>query len=136
MMPILITAENALASASLDAITKANLSANIYTGMDNESKMAPAIICNCLSATEDFPESGVWHIKSSIIVKEMAFDTSTSSSLATTVFEKITEMTPSALAHCTSSFAVYDFFIEGTEQTQEEDAWVQKLDFEIIGSLT
>ena len=136
MLPILITTENALASASLATVISASLVVNVYTGIDNDEKSAPAIICSCADATEDFIGSGVWHIKSSIIVKEIAFDTSVSSSLATTLFNKIIEMTPSQLSNCTSNYSVYDFWIDGNEQSQQDDAWIQTLNLEIVGVLT
>lgn len=136
MLPILITTENALASASLATVNSASLTSNVYTGIDNEDKGAPAIICSCQSATEDFVGSGIWHIKSSVIVKEIAADTSVTSSLATTVFEKIVGLTTTQLANCTTNFAVYDVLLEGHEQSQQSDAWVQTLNLEIIGCLT
>lgn len=137
MLPILTTTENALASASVATLLSASISdTSVYTGIDNEVKVAPAIICSCSEAVEDFQSSGVWHIKASIMVKEMAADTNVSSSLATTIFEKIVGLSTTQLANCTSNFAVYDFWLDGHEQTQQEDAWVQTLNLEIIGCLT
>jgi len=136
MLPILTTTENALASASYATVLSASITASVFTGIDNETKTGPAIVCACYDAEEDFLGSGIWHVKSAVIVKEIASDTSVTSSLATTVFEKIIEMTPTQLANCTTNFAVYDIILSSHEQSQQDDAWIQTLNLQIIGCLT
>lgn len=135
MFPILVTTERACAEIAASASISASLTCTVYTGMDSDDKVAPAIICNAYDAVEDFPESGVWHVKTNIIVKEIAADTDMSSSLANTMFERFSTITNEELSGSVSNFGVYNIQMEGCTNTQEEDSWVQTLSMDIVGVL-
>lgn len=136
MFPILATTERACVEIAASASISASVDANIYTGMDNDDKVAPAVICGALDAMQDFPESGIWRVKTQIVVKEVAADTDLTSSLANVIFEKFSTVTKEELSGSVENFSVYDIQLEGCTNSQQDDTWVQTLSLEIVGVLT
>jgi hypothetical protein len=137
MMPILLTTETACASLATSASVSASLGLNVYTGIDNEDKEAPAVICSAISATEDFPQSGIWHVKTFIKVKEIAEDTTNKGNASTAIFQRfLTGSINTDLKNNASNFYVFDVFAEDSQNTQEGDAWVQTLSLDIVAALT
>ena len=135
MLSLLRTTETACAELAASASISASLNCNIYTGLDNEAKEAPAIICGCLDASEDFAGSGIYHIKTDIVVKEIAADTNVTGSIADVIFEKFSTVSNSTLESRVSNLSILDVFIEGYKQHIDTDAWVQTLSIEIVGCL-
>lgn len=144
-LPILRTTENAFAvcaqSASVSASLGLTIGSGIYTGIDNTDKVAPCVICYADSATEDFPYSAIHHVKTHVIVKQMAYDSNVTSSLSDTIFEAM--MLDSTGSNATKTilnrypgYFVYDYFIESTNDSIEGDAWVQEYVFDVISALT
>lgn len=121
------------ASASIAA----GLESTVYHGQDNELKIAPAVICNCESATADFPDSCVYHVKTEIIVKDMAADSSLTSSLADTIYAAF-ENTASAinLTNTISGLTVYDVLSSEPRNSVAGDTWIQSVSYDIVCLLT
>jgi len=136
---ILRQTENACAALAYSASVSASLGLTfgngIYTGLDNEDKDAPAVVCFAESATEDFPFSGMYRVKTHILIKEMAADTSMSSSLATTMFEAFCNSGTKGVLNQYSGYFVYEYFIDGTHDLTNGDANIQQYDFEIVSAL-
>lgn len=133
--PILITTERACVEIAASASVSASLDVNIYNGMDDEGKAAPAIICGATDAQQEFPESGIWRVATQIITKEIAADTGKSSSLADTIFERFSTVTNEQLSGSVEGYSVLDIQLMGYQNTVVEDTWVQTLSLEIVGSL-
>jgi hypothetical protein len=120
-----------LASSSLSASA-----INIYRGLGNEDKTAPALIIVAESGTEEFPNSGVWHVKTGLMVKELAADSNITSSLASSVYEVFLNNTTTKQALSGSGYYCYDLFVEDTANSIEGDTWVQTLRMDIVCALT
>jgi hypothetical protein len=136
-LPILRTTEDACAWLATTASLSASFSVPVYTGINNLDKTGPCVICYAESATEDFPFSGIYHVSTNIIVKEMAADTSTGSLLATTLFEAfLNNKTKTALNSYSSSYFVYEYWVTDTSDTIEQDAWIQQFRLEVVSALT
>ena len=144
-LPILRTTENAFAACALSASVSASLGLTmgngIYTGIDNTDKVAPCVVCFAESATEDFPFSAIHHVKTHVVVKQMAFDQSNTSSLADTIFGAM--MFDSTGSNATKTvlnrypgYFVYDYFIESTSDSVSDDAWIQEYVFDVVSALT
>ncbi len=135
MYPILKATENACAQLALTASVSASLNVNIYTGIDNETVDAPAVICFADSAREEFPNSGVWHVNTRIYIKEMAADTSVTSSLSDTIFKAfMSDVDTVTSLNLYPNYYVYDMFSETAENGSEGDAWSQQYVFDIVCS--
>lgn len=141
MNPILLAAEFACASMAYSASVSASLDVNIYNGTDNQTKVAPAIICNAMQATETYRDSGVWKIVTEIKVKEMAEtpenkDIVNNGDISGVIWA--TFQSPDAINNLnnqSSDFIAYDIILGDDIKSQEGDAWVQALSLEIIGVL-
>ena len=133
-MFILVKTEDRLA----DFMASSSLSAsavNIYRGQGNEDKEAPALIIVADNATEEFAGSGIWHVKTEFRVKELASDTSVTSSLADTVFSAfLNDNTKNQLSG--SGYYCYDLFVEDTANSRDGDTWIQTVRMDIVCALT
>ncbi len=137
MSAILVSTEKACAVIAAMAIANAALQASVYTGLDSDDKNAPAVICSAESATEDFPASGLWHVRAIITTKEIAADTVTPSVLSDVIQEAfLSDDTINNLNNAIPQFFVFDVLTPEVSNTQEVDAWVQTLSLEIVCSLT
>lgn len=134
---ILVATERACAALAASASVSASIDdeISIYCGIDNEEKVAPAVVISCESATEEFPNSGVWHVKTDLRVKEIAADSSTSSSLASVVFEAFLRDSTREVLSVYPGYNCYDLIVEDTANTQEGDAWVQTVRMDIVCAL-
>jgi hypothetical protein len=131
---ILVTTERALANLIASSLEE-SVNVTIYGGMDNEEKTAPACIISAEEATEEFPNSGVWHVKTNIIVKEIAADTVKDNSIAGTIFEALLSNDTKDKLNLNSDYYVYDIITEDTLNSQEQDAWIQTLRLDVICAL-
>jgi hypothetical protein len=139
MQPILITTENACALLAGNTAIAADLTADVHTGFDDDTKTAPAIICNAESASEVEPFTGVYRVKMQIIVKEIAADTTNTDKgiLANTTFQAfLNSNTISDLINTVSNLMIYDIIVEGVSNSEQGDAWVQTLSLDVIATLT
>lgn len=135
-MDILTLTETACANLCLSASTANGFTVNVYTGLDNEDKQAPAVICTCVDATEDFPDSAIWHIKTAITVKEIASDTEVTSTLADSIFSVLSTATNEQISGSVSGLAVYDINLGEYSKTQDQNAWVKTMSGELVACLT
>jgi hypothetical protein len=142
-LPILRTTELACVALAYSASLSANLGLTIdngiYAGISNTDKQAPAVICYTESATEDFPFSGIHHCRTHVMVKQIAYDTSTSSSLSDAVFGTFCSGSNGAYAkdilNRYPGFFCYEYFIDGTSDSVDGDAWVEEYVFDIVSAL-
>jgi|ERR1044071_1665617 hypothetical protein len=133
MQAVLKTTE--LAGATL--VGTLGITGSIYTGLDDETKVAPCVVIYAEDASEDFPKSGLYHVRTKVTVKEIAADTETTSSLSKTVFDAfLGSGVENNLMQSAISYSVCGVFVDGSENTQEGDAWVQNMSFDIICGLT
>ena len=121
-----------MAEVSVTSSRDNSLNVNIYTGIDNEDKLAPCVICHAESATEDFPNSGIYHVKTSVTVKEIAADTSVTSSLGYHIFKSYLSGSTKGILNNYPHYYVYDWFVEGVEESTSQDAWVQTYAFDVV----
>lgn len=142
MTPLLIKTEQACAQVVTDYVTSLGYvpETNIFirTGIDNEDQVAPMVICQAESATEDFPYSGIYRAVVYITVKEMTGDTSRSNigDLADKVFHSfLVDNIETLLNNSVSNYYVYQVRIEDTIDETTGDAWAQKYQFEIVCAL-
>ena len=101
-------------------------------GIDNDDKIAPAVICYADGATEEFPNSGIYHVRTSIIVKELAADTDVTSSLGYYIFKSFLSGSAKTILNNYPHYYVYDWFVENTNENTQNDAWVQTYTFNIV----
>lgn len=111
---------------------------NVFRGINNVDKEAPALICWAENATEDFPFSGIFHMRTHIVIKAMAKDTSINN------FDKLTGdvhagfLVDNIEALLTSSipdqYFVYQIVFDNNSSVEEGDAWVNDLSFDCVSS--
>ena len=143
-LPILRTTELACVllaySASLSASLGLSIGHGIYAGIDNVDKEAPCIICYAESANEEVPYSGMYHVKTHIVVKQIAYDSSVSSSMSDAVFSTFCSGSNGDYAkdilNRYPGFFCYDYFIDGTTDNTAGDSWIQEYSFDIVSALT
>ena len=110
---------------------------SIYMGLDNASKEAPYVVCYCPDASEEFPQSGIWHVKTQITSYEIANLTDTTSSLVGAIYEAMVSTTiETDLQNSISNYAVLKVLPESPSNNIDGDAWAQTLNFEIVCALT
>lgn len=135
-LPILRTTENAcycLATASLAA---ANIQAQVATGIDNVDKTAPLVVCYAESATEDFPYSGIYHVSTTIVCKEMAFDTNVlTTPLSDNIFQNFLSGSTIPILNLYPNYYVYNIVVTDTKDSIEEDAHKQEYVLDILCAL-
>lgn len=135
MMPILLTTEQTCAMIAATASVSASLTCTVYTGLDSDEKTAPAIICSSDSAVEEVPYTGVYRVRTDIIIKENAADTTGSlGSLSNVIFEKFLTIDTGSFSSG-SNMSAYDIQVEGTDNSVEGDVWKQTLTLSIVGVL-
>lgn len=108
---------------------------NFYQGMNNIAVEAPCVISIAESATEDFKEGYVWHVRTNVMVKVIAADLSneTADLYADTVFETICDPnTITTLGTYSSTLTVYDIIVESMDRAFDGDAWVTMLSLDIV----
>ena len=136
-LPILITTElscKALATASL---LTAGVSGLVVVGIDNVDKEAPIVVCYAENATEDFPYSGIYHVATTIVVKEMAADTNiTGSKLSDTIFSNFLSSSTIPKLNTYSGYYVYNVLITDTKDSWEGDAHKQEYVLDILCALS
>ena len=111
---------------------------NIFTGTDNEDKKAPAVICYAESCSEDFPFSGIWHVKTNIIVKDMAADSSPDgiNSLLGDVYSGFltSDIETKLTNKLASTYYVYQVVFDVNSSNTDGDAWIHTLSLDIVST--
>lgn len=141
MYQILIQTEQAFKSIAENAIVANNLTANVYTGINNEDKVGPAVIIYAESGNEDFPNSGIYRVMLNIRVNEIAYDTVISSSavnntISNTIYAAFLNDGAKTTVNSYPNYYVYDFFIHDTRNGVNIDAWTQNITLEVVCALT
>ena len=133
-----MTTELACQTIAMGALSTAGSgSVNVYTGVGNvEDITAPCVICVANDKSEDFPFSGIWHVKTTIFIKEMAADVSvgemnTLAGLVENAF--LFKGIEAALSSATPNYYVYQVVSEGGNAPQRNgDAWVNSFNMDIV----
>ena len=140
-LPILRTTEECwaglVASASLSASIGLVRGNGIYTGLDNETKVAPCVIVWAERASEyDFKDSGMWNVTLHILTKEMAADSSITSSLANNIFGYLAnESAIIPKLNNYSGYYVYKYWNSDNHDLTNGDVLAQQYTFEVISAL-
>jgi hypothetical protein len=135
-LPILRTTENAFALLALSASLSQSLGYGVYTGIGNMDKPAPAIICYAENGTEDFPFSGIYHVRTHVMVKEMAFDTDPlTGSFADNIFAALCNNNTKNNLNTYPNYYVYEYFIQGTNDGFDEDTQIQEMTFDVVSAI-
>ena len=140
--PILLTIESAcdaIASA-IDVSDYEGLfsKVNFYTGIDNEDKVGPCVICSATEATELAPDLGVYEVKTAIIVKERAAKANReTTTLADTIFGGfLTGSIESELSSSGDNLTVYKAWVENQQSGIEGKFWVEVLNLNVVCAKT
>lgn len=135
-------AEKGISTYISASINSGSLYANVYTGMDNEDKIAPAIIVFVKDATEVVFNSRCYAFDVDIVVKEIATDDTVDnySTLAGNVLSLFTDSVSGSLA--TSQFCqgngiginFWQIQIGNYNSVTVGDAWINNFNFRFIGA--
>ena len=110
-----------------------------FTGYGKEDKDGPAIVVAVNNYNEIYFNSRVYQFDVDIQVKEIAWDTATSSfrDFSGNVFALFgdTRLAVPVINSITSDFRVYQMQVQQNSATRAEDAWVSTLSIRIIGCL-
>ena len=132
-MTMLHAVENACATlfASSSLVSS---SLHIYTGVDDDTKVAPLIICDANSAREEFLGSGVWHCNVDIKIRAMALDHTPAQfdTFVDTAYELILSESLDLGAYSTD-LSVYQIAVVNSQQSISGDAWESMLTLDIVG---
>jgi hypothetical protein len=141
--PICLTTEtacNSIASA-IDVSAYEGLFSTVqfYTGIDNEVKKSPCVICAAIDAQEEAPDTGIYHVKTQIIVKERAATANReTTTLADTIFRGfLTGSIEQSLSNNATNYFVYKVFQPDPQQSGlEGKQWVATLNLHIVCCIT
>jgi hypothetical protein len=110
---------------------------NVYHGLGHDDKAGPAVIITAVDATPDFQGAGApWHTKLELKCKEIAFDSSSSSSFASDVFDVLASDATRIFLRGYPGYYCHDLFVQDSTVAQHEDAWVQTVTLDVICVLT
>lgn len=135
-LPILKTTELACQALATASLSTAGVNGLVTTGMDNVDKVAPIVVCYAENATEDFPYSGIYHVATTIVCKEMAADTDmTGSILSDTIFSNF--LTGSTITNLNTypGYFVYNVLVTDTKDSWEGDTHKQEFVLDILCAL-
>lgn len=140
--PILLTTEaacDAIASAiDVSAYEGFFSSVNFYTGIDNEDKKGPCVICSAANATELAPDLGVYEVNAAIIVKEQATKANReTTTLADTIFGGfLTGSIESELSNSIPNYKVYKVWQENQQSNIDGKFWCETLNLFVVCAKT
>ena len=143
MQDILYTTELACAYLAATASLASDYNGgtvNIYTGMDNLTKDAPAITCWAESATEyDYLFSGQWMVRMNVSMKEMASSASLNNfgNLVGDIESQfLSQNIEGVLANSVPNYYVYQVKMADRNFTISGDAWNHTLGLDILCTIT
>ena len=114
-------------------------SINFYRGMDNQDKIAPAVIVDCMSAEETYYQTRVYAFNIDVHVRDIAYDTTTASfcDLGGQIFSLFGDSRTSSAAMnvSNSNMNIYQTQITNYNNTREEDSWGSSMSLRVVGSL-
>lgn len=131
-MTMLYAVEQAL--VKLYASSSMSASVRVYGGVDDETKVAPCIICDAMQAREDFQDGGVWHVATDIKLRAMAGDSTPIAfdALADNMYSLVLSDTLD-LGSGSADLSVYDIVVVNSQQQKSGDAWEALLQLDIVG---
>jgi hypothetical protein len=108
----------------------------VYTGLDNDEKDAPAVIVSAGTAREECVGCGVWHVPLTIHVRQIAADTEedAADAIAGQVFTACVEADVTALGNL-ASIKIFDLLTNENGQGESGDAWDAQTNLEVICAL-
>ena len=135
-LPILQTTELACQALATASLFSASIAGLVTTGIDNVDKTAPIVVCYAESAVEDFPYSGIYHVATTIVVKEMAYDTNViSSQLSNTIFKSFLTSSTIPTLNIYPNYFVYNVLVTDTKDSWQGDAHKQEYILDILCGL-
>jgi hypothetical protein len=135
-LPILRTTELACQALATQSLLNANVTGNVVVGIDNVDKEAPIVVCYAESATEDFPYSGIYHVATTIVCKEMAADTDiTGSQLSNTIFSNFLSGSTIPVLNTYPGYFVYGYWVTDSKDSWSGDAHIQEYMLNILCAL-
>ena len=129
---MLYAVENAL--VNLFSSSSLSASVNVYGGVDDDTKVAPLIICDAQSAKEEFLDGGVWHVATDLKLRGMAGDMTPLQfdALVDTMYSLILDDNLN-LGTYSNDLSVYHIVIVNSQQAKSGDAWEALLQLDIVG---
>ena len=135
-LPILRQTELACANLATASLASAAVTASVTTGVANIDQAAPLVLCYAETATEDFPYSGIYHVSTTIVCKEMAFDTDTlATKLSDTIFSNFLTGSTVPRLNAYPNYYVYNVLVTDTKDSMEGDAHKQEYVLDILCAL-
>ena len=135
-LPILRTTELACKALATASLAGASVSASVATGIDNIDKEAPLVVCYAESATEDFPYSGIYHVATTIVCKEMAADTNMlTTQVSEAIFSSFITGSTITTLNTYPGYFVYNILITDTKDSWEGDTHKQEYVLDILCAL-
>jgi hypothetical protein len=135
-LPILRTTELACQALATASLVSAAVVASVNTGIDNLDKQAPLVVCYAESATEDFPYSGMYHVATTIVCKELASDTNVDTTkLSDTIFSSFLGGSTITTLNTYPGYFVYNILVTDTKDSWEGDTHKQQYVLDILCAL-
>jgi len=108
-----------------------------YTGIGELEVDTPAAIASALTASEEFPGGGIYHVLTRITVKHMAADSDrdTADGITGQVFKACIEADTGALGALGDGINIFGLFVQPMEQSETGDAWRQELTLDVVATL-
>lgn len=109
-------------------------SLSIYTGVDDDTKVAPLLIIDAQNQREDFLGGGVWHCNVDIKIRAMALDQTPEQfdTWADTAFALILADSLD-LGSYSTDLSVYQISVLNSAQNISGDAWESMMTLDIVG---
>jgi hypothetical protein len=144
-MGILPTVENACKLLVLQMIASGSFTiptGSVHTGIDNEQKTVPEVICYAEDAEQLYDISAAsgfdwWKVKTNIIVAHNAARSTrdVATAEADSIFNAFFDVSASIyLTNITSSFSCADVLDRKYSNLMEQDSWVQIIGFTLIAT--
>lgn len=125
--------ENAIATMYLSSSLSGSV--NIYTGVDDDTKIAPLIICDANSAREEYFGGGLWHCTVDVKVRAMALDQTPEAfdTWVDTAYALILDDTLD-LGIYSDSLSVFQIAVQNNQQSRTGDAWESMITLDVVGT--
>lgn len=111
---------------------------NIYTEIDNTEKESPSVTVVVGTATEDFPESRIWHVPVEVRVSYIAYDNGNLAYFKDIVADVVDVVTSTDLVtgmEKSGQLEIFDYIVQSVEDGEEDDSWVATITLELICQL-
>jgi hypothetical protein len=108
------------------------------TGIDNEEKQGPCVICSAQEASEIEPETAVYTVRVDVIVKECASKVNReTTTLADTIYRAfLTGSIETDLSSNAANFHVYHVGVDSQRNSMDGKYWVDTLGLNVVCTIT